>query len=279
MSELSGQRSRDGAERTPEQHDAVRRRALPLAACALIIGAISVGMLVLRPAGGDRPPAALAGPLAYCAILMGAGLLFYAKGTPRTAFARGASILAIVLGLAGTMLYAKQTVDLRGGMEKRELQNVREIALAAKKYAEDKGGQYPPDFAALLQGNYLEPERLLSPYAGAGTEYIQKEKLSLDTPQGRAAVAGHADYTYVGGDLKAGIDKEAASQIIVVYKTEPVMRVHFAVGFVDGSGRFLRLEEAQEALAKTNAARKALGLPELIRPGAIERAEKGEVQK
>jgi hypothetical protein len=251
---------------------------LPLAACGTIVGAISVAMLVLRPSGLDRPPPALAGPLAYCALLMGTGMLFYVKSTSGTAFARGASLLAIVLGLAGSMRYAKQTVDLRGGMEKRELGNVHAIALAAKQYADDKGGAYPLDFAAMLQGKYLDPEQLLSPYAGSGTEYLQKEKLSLDTPAGRAAVAAHSDYTYVGGDLRTGIDKQAAAKIIVVYKTEPVMRVHFAVGFADGSGRFLKLQEAQEALAVTNEARKGLGLPELARPGAIERAEKNETK-
>lgn len=264
-------------ERTAEQHEAVRRRAVPLAVCGIVVGVLSVVLLAFRPPAADRPPMPFAGPLAYCAILMGAGLLFYVKGTSRTGFARGASVLAILLGLAGSMLYTKQSVDLRGVREQRELQNVRSIAVAARKFAEEKGGAYPADFAALLQAKYLEPEQLLSPYAGSGTEYLQKQKLSLGTAEGRAAVATHSDYTYVGGDLRSGIEGEAASKIIVVYKTEPVMRVHFAVGYVNGSGRFLKLEEAKEALGATNEARKTLGLPELVRPGAIERAEKGEV--
>jgi hypothetical protein len=215
----------------------------------------------------------------FCALLMGAGIIYYARGTSRTGAAKALAISGLLAGMAGPVIFAKQTVDWRKGTEEQELDNVRAIAGAAGKYAADHGGAYPSGFAPMLEEKYLQSEQLLSPYAGSGTEYLQKEKLSLNTPEGRAAVVTHSDYTYVGADLKAGIEKDAASKIIVVYKTEPVMRVHFAVGYVDGKGQYLTLEEAQAALAATNDARKGLGLPPLQRPGAIERAEKGDVEK
>jgi hypothetical protein len=250
----------------------------PLGVCAVVVGVVSVLMLWMQGTGAYHPPAALAGPLAYCAMLMGVGLLFYAKGTSGTGLAKGASAVAIVLGIAGSMMYAKQTVEWRRGTEGRELENVQAIAKAAVAYAVDKG-TYPPGFAEMLGGKYLEPERLLSPFAGAGTEYLQKNKITVESPEGRAAVAAHADYTYVGGDLKGPVPAEVGKRLIVVYKTEPVMRVHFAAGYADGSGKYLTLEEAQKALEETNGARKELGVGPLERPEAIERAEEAEKKK
>jgi hypothetical protein len=166
------------------------------------------------------------------------------------------------------VIYAKQAIDWRKGTEGRELENVSAIARGAKKYADEHEGTYPKDLAALLDGKYVSADELLSPFGGGGTEYILK-----NPPAGNAApdVAGHSDYTYTGVDLRLG--KEAVQPaVIVVYKTEPVMRVHFSAGFMDGSAKFLDLEGAEEALKENNKARGRMGLAPLTQPASVTKA-------
>jgi hypothetical protein len=181
---------------------------------------------------------------------------------------------AILLGIAGTMVYSAQIVQWRRDTEGRELENVSAIARGAKKYAEEHGGVYPPDLESLVAANYVAAEQCLSPFGGKGTEYMH---VTQPTPAASEA-AHHADYTYVGKDLKLPLSPEAAGKIIVVYQNEPVQRKLFAVGYASGNGEYLSLEQAEEALKTCNEARAGMGLKALERPESMEKAREAETQ-
>src|SRR4051794_35252506 len=110
--------------RTPEQHDAVRRRALPVAIAGLICGVIGAGLPWTVHISAFQPPSVLAMNLAFCAMLMGAGILFYVKGTSGTGISALLSAAAIGLGMAGIAIFTWQGVQSRSLREQRELENV-----------------------------------------------------------------------------------------------------------------------------------------------------------
>src|SRR5436305_1183549 len=97
-------------QRTPEQHAAVRRRSLPVAIVANVLGVVALAMLGSRTVGVHMPPDLFAANISFCAILMGVGILFYAGGTPRLRVARVLCLTAILLGLAGPALFARQSL-------------------------------------------------------------------------------------------------------------------------------------------------------------------------
>jgi len=262
-------------QRTPEQHAAVRRRSQPVAIVANVLGVVALAMLGSRTVDVHMPPDLFAANISFCAILMGVGILFYAGGTPGLRVARVLCLTAILLGLAGPALFARQSLQWRVIMESTEKQRAVDIAQAAAKYAGEHGGAYPPDLATLLEGKYVTPETLLSPWGGQGTEYHRDMQ---QKGQSTIKMATPADYTYVGGDLHVPLPPAAASAIIVVYETEPVLRDHFAVAFADGTSRILTLDEALKVLQACNKARATLKLPPLKKPESMERAAAAQTQ-
>ena len=276
-------------ERTPEQHAAVRRRALPLGFCALVCGILALVLLLLKPIDVNHPPNVLAVNLSFCALLMGAGIIFYARGTSGTGAARAIALAGLLAGLAGPAIFAKQTVDWRKGTEGRELENVSSITRAANAYAVEHNGQYPPNLLVLLEGKYLTPESLISPFAATAvlTDDVKELRTKFKESEVLSTIDAHSDYTYSGGDLvlpsvatSAPATAAAAAtrpatlppEIIVAYAKFPVMRVNIAVAYVDGNANFVSLEEAEAAVKACNDARVKLGLPALARPESVERA-------
>jgi hypothetical protein len=268
-------------QRTPEQHDAVRRRALPLAFCGLICGIAGIALLAMRDVGAEHPPNVIAVNLSFCALLMGAGLIFYAKGTPGTGAAVLVAVAALLTGLAGPALYARQTLFWRAGTEGRELENVAAIARAAKAYAAENGGVYPPDLMVLLEQQRITPKTLISPFGA--TEILKDDVKALRArfkdEDVRSTIDAHSDYIYVGSDLRLPPATQPGAQaegfppeIVVAYAKSPVMRSNQAVAFADGRGRFATLEQAQQIWQAGNKARAKLGLPALAHPASVERA-------
>src|SRR5580704_15340471 len=115
-------------EKTPEQMEGVRRRALPVAIGGSLCGAAGIGLGLLTQISAFNPPSFLAMNLAFCAILIGVGILVYASGTPGTGGAAVFSLAAILMGLSGTGIYARKAVDFRGDCETQEADNLSEIA-------------------------------------------------------------------------------------------------------------------------------------------------------
>jgi len=63
------------------------------------------------------------------------------------------------------------------------LANLRGIGAACHVYADDHGEQFPPDFQALLDGNYLVPKQLESPRHPPGMVamvYVPGQSMSHD---------------------------------------------------------------------------------------------------
>src|SRR4051794_8268006 len=122
-------------ERTEEMHAAVRRRSLPVAICGIICALVGLSLTLFTPITPFTPPNFIGMNLQFCAMLIGAGIFFYAKPTPGTHAAVACSIAAVLLGMGGTVFYTLQTVKLRAIKEERELDNVASIAVTAKQYA------------------------------------------------------------------------------------------------------------------------------------------------
>jgi hypothetical protein len=274
-------------QRTAEQHEAVRRRALPIAFSAAILGIAGLILQVTSPVGVLQPPNLLAVNLSFCAILMGAGIVLYTRGTPGTAWAVAVSIFAVITGMIGPMVFARQTVEHHRLVEDRELNNVTAIALAARKYADGHEGVYPADLLVMLDEKLLSPADLQSPFVfKKGLHDVLSNLDSLRKTMSRAdllkAVETDSDYLYLGGDLKippgppTGATAPATAalpgDIIVASSNTTVMRINLALSFADGSSRFITIDDIPQVMESCNAGRARLGLGTLRPPPIIEHA-------
>jgi len=140
----------------------------------------------------------------------------------------------------------------------------------------------------LLEGKYLAPESLISPFDATAvlSDDVQELRMKSKESQVLSAIDAHSDYTYVGGDLSIstttsapGAGVETAThpaalpvEIIVVVAKSPVMRVNIAVGFVDSSAKFATLDEWSPIEKACNDARAKIGLPPLAPPESVARA-------
>ena len=260
-------------ERTPEQHDAVRRRALPVAIGGFICGLAGVLLPFLTTVNAATPPNLLAMNLAFCALLIGAGILFYVKGTPGTRAAAFLCILTILLGMAGTLLYTRQAVQSRSLREDLERSNVAAIARAARDYAADHAGTYPADLLVLLEEKRLAPQTLRSPY-GNPSDFF--DRFDAATTQASRAdllqsVETASDYDYLGSDLKS-IPADLAGKILVASSKRPVLRISLAVGFADATSRYITLEEMHAVIDACNDARHKVSLGDFREPAVIRQA-------
>jgi hypothetical protein len=261
------------AEGTAEQHEAVRRRALPVGLAAAALGAAAVGLAVTTPASAYVPPSLLGANLAFCAMLIGAGILLYARRTPGTRTASVTALAALLLGMIGTLLYTWQAVQWRQTREGMELADVRAVAQAAGTWAAKHGGEYPQDLLVLLEDQELQPQALQSPYGRHDPLFNNFAGVRGSMPRNDLlrSVETASDFLYLGGDLK-NVPPNAAKEVLVAVSANTVLRVSLAVAFADGTSRFLTLEEVPTVIAQCNAARKKLGLGDLRPPAILQAA-------
>jgi hypothetical protein len=279
-------------ERTPEQHAAVRRRSAPIALGGVICGIGALVMLMTRNVNHTSPPNIFAMNLSFCAMMIGVGILFYVKGTPGARTAITFSLLSLLTGLVGPMLFAKQSLTWRLAIENQELANVVGIVTASRTYAQGHDGKFPPDLNALLDAGLLTAEHLHSPFGNGETITMQERvKNQKMTAQEFATwYARHSDYDYYGGDYTlqaiAASTRPAASapaapapdfsRVIIAASTDVIMSSKLSAGFLDGHGEFIGLEGAEAALKATNDARAGMNLPVLRPPRSIEHAREME---
>jgi hypothetical protein len=236
-----------------------------------------------------HPPAILGVNLSFCAMMMGVGILFYARRMRGVRVAMVASVLALLMGIAGSAIFAWQSKHWHMAMEQRELGNVAAIATAARRYAQHNGGVYP-ELPVLMERGGVKADQFHSPF---GSEESLKKRKELSPGDFATWYAKHSDYLYFGGDLRLAPPPTAATEsstgpatrpgmeelpaeIIVTCSEDAIMRTSLSVGFADGHGAFLDLSEAKAALAASNEARRKLGLPEVRNPDSVRKAEELE---
>ena len=257
-----------------EQQDMVRRRSLPIAISGAICGIGGLALLLTSPVGLNRPPNIYAVNLSFCAMMMGIGILFYARHTPGTRGAAVACIVAMLTGFVGPLVYTKQSLDFKRVTESGELANVAAITAAARQYAEAHDGNYAPDLATLLEVRLVTIETLHSPYE-AGTfawpatlpGHDELEKL----------IDEHADFQYFGAGVKI-VDaqgeqaKSEFDHIIIAAKRYPIARKEISIAFGDGHADFVGGDDWEILWTRSNDARRSLGFPEIRRPSTSEPA-------
>jgi hypothetical protein len=291
--------------RTPEQHDAVRRRAWPLAFGGVLCGLAGLVMLLGRPISPLTPPNVYALNLSFCAMLIGIGILFYVRGTPGNRPAIAMCIIALLTGGAGPLIFARQSISWHIAMEGKERQNVERIAQAAYQWALGHDGHYPGTLQAMVDGKLLTPDDLHSPF-GNSESFAQRKKLA--PADFEKWYATHSDYSYLGADLdlnaalrvassqpagtatRPAVSTSAATHpafpaiaqlppdVLIAASFDVIMSTEMSASFMDGHSDFLDLEKAESALKATNAEREKMGLPEIRPPDAVERAREEERQ-
>lgn len=259
------------------QRDAsVRRIGLPIGVASAVIGVISLVMLITRLVSAYQPPALIAVNLSFCAMMMGVGILFYIRHTPRMRIALVSSIIAMATGLAGPVLFAKLSIDYRSAEQNQELANLTAIAAAAKTYAQSHDGNYPPDLATLVEQKLIPESALHSPY-----ERMAIAPTTLPTDHGalQKYLDDHTDYQYFGQGLRlqsapsAHPDEDLFPHILLASRRDPIERRDLSVGFTDGRADMIGLEEAEQILKTSNDARKSFGFAAVSPPSSVERAE------
>jgi type II secretory pathway pseudopilin PulG len=247
--------------RMPEEHAHIRRRAFPIASAGVLLGSVALALTLTSGVNAFQPPSLLAANLAFCAMLMGAAMLFYARGTPGARPAAVASLASLLLGMTATFLFTAQAVHSRQAREDLELANIRAIATAGNEYAAAHQGAYPPNLQALIQAG-LDPRMLQSPYG---------QHKNINPKDLAPAVDDASDYLYLAGDLQ-DVSKDAAPTLLVAVSKNTVLRVNLALAFADGTSRFVTLDEISPVITACNSARAKLNLPPLKTPPIIQSA-------
>jgi hypothetical protein len=283
--------------RTPEQQDAVRRRSRTLSLCGLFCGILGLVLLLSKTIAVDHPPMVFAVNLSFCAMMIGIGILFYIKGTPGVTVARAASIVAIVSGIAGPLVFSWQSMIWHQQVEHRELGNAESIAKGATAYARRHDGQYPDALVTLLCTGDVPLENMNSPFGSMiRPQDMQRLRMELVTLQqfNRAGLQAPeqaltavfaqeinklGDYQYFGTGLtlpNGGADPKATlpEEIILASSRNAIMRTNLTVAFADGRATFLDQGDAEAALTRSNNARTSLGFDIIRPPEVIQRAQK-----
>ena len=260
-------------EKTPEQVDAVQRRALPVAVGGSLCAAgIALGLLTQISA--FNPPSFLAMNLAFCAILIGVGILVYANGTPGTGGAAVFSLAAILMGLSGTAIYARKAVRFREACESRETDNLTDIAGAARKYALAHGGVYPADLLVLLDAQMIKPENLQSPYGmhdPVFNDFAVEQKAAKSREDLLHDIETRSDYLFMGADLK-NVPAELEAKIITVASANVVLHEEISVAFASARAEFLDEDDVDPARKASDDARATLGLGPMELPANVQKA-------
>ena len=253
----------------------VRRRSLPIGISGAICGVGALGLLLTSPVGLNHPPNIYAVNISFCAMMMGIGILFYARHTPGTRTAAIACIIAILTGFVGPLIYTKQTLDFKRVTESGELTNVTAIATAGRQYAESHNGTYAPDLATLLEANLITPATLHSPYE-AGT-YAWPTTLPAHDALNKL-IDEHADFQYFGAGLKI-VDaqgeqaKSDFAHIVIAAKRYPIARKEISIAFGDNHADFVGGDDWETIWTRSNDARRSLGFPEVRQPSTSEPAK------
>ena len=265
---------------TREQQEMIRRRALPIGIAGAICGIGALVLLLTSPVGLNHPPNIFAINLSFCAMMMGIGILFYARHAPGTRAAAVACIVAMLSGFVGPLVYTKQTLDFKRVTESGELANVAAIATAARQFAESHDGNYAPDLATLLESNLITPATLHSPYE-AGT-FAWPTTLPAHDALNKL-VDEHSDFQYFGAGLKivdakgpgGGGGEQADSDfahIVIATKRYPIARKEISIAFGDGHADFVEGDDWELLWTRSNDARRSLGFPEVRPPSTSEPA-------
>ncbi len=289
-----------GHERSPEQLAQIQRLGPPIAISSLVMGIAGLIILLRGTSDIHHPPSIWGVNLSFCAMLMGIGIILWAKGSGVIRWALWMSTAAVLLGAVGPFLFFKSGVDVRAQMEQKELANVAAIAKAALTYAVQHNDQLPPTLEVLRDQRLLTTDDLHSPYGS--DDVVDKLKLvaegKLSQSDYEAWHAQESDYSYLAPDLRiippfapsaaataaaatmtftsAPAGPEERALILVASAKNPVMRIRLAVAFADGSSRFITMDEAEAALKASNQARAKLGLPMMRPMDPLKRAEEAE---
>lgn len=264
--------------RTPEQHAAVRRRALPVSISAAILGVGGLIWMLASPVTAFRPPNPYAINLSFCAMLFGVGIIFYAKGTQGTRAAVILSIIAVLASLFGPMIFALQVVQYNKFAQNLELENVAAIAAAANQYAAAHEGRYASDLLTLLE-DALPVERLRSPLAfnrdprqrTGALANLKAMQATTSRDDVLRSVETESDYLYLGAELNAVAGKPVAGQIIVACSTRTVLRVRLALAYADARAQYITMDDVPRVMSDNDAARKSIGLGPMKPPAIIQK--------
>ena len=263
--------------KTPEQIAQIKRLAPPIALAALVLGILGEILLLRTTVDATHPPSVTGVAMTQCAMLMGIGILVWAKGSGVVRTSMWLCLAALLIGTPGMFIYLKGGVDLRIKWEERELANVSTIAKAAEEYARKHEGRFPSTVKGLIIEHYVAHDEAISPFGSDEiAELLKLRAQGKITQQDYDAwFATHSDYDLFTYDLTLAPMTTATAprgHILVAAAHHPVMRTRLAVAFDDGSSRFISLEEAEDVLRANNQARIKLGLPTMAPPDAIQRA-------
>jgi len=260
--------------RTLEQQDSIRRKSLPIAIGGSLCAILGLTLGAMNQVTAYHPPSFLAMNLSFSAMLIGVGILLYARGTPRTGWAAVFALAAVLIGLSGTGVYARKAVKFRELCENRELDNLTDIAGAARKYASQHGGVYPADLLVMLDEKLITPENLQSPYGMKDLLFNHFEEARAQAKSRTdllKAVETQADYIYLGDGLKS-VPEALEGKILVVASANVVLHEGVSVSFANGSSEFSNLDEIGGIRTENDKARQAMGLGPMQLPSSIQKA-------
>jgi hypothetical protein len=222
-----------------------------------------------------NPPSLFAVNLSFCAMIMGVLALYRVRQMPGQALVRAGSILAIILGMGGPIVFFAQGMNWRHSIEYGELIRAGTIAKAARAYAEAHAGQFPPGLATLVAADekdawHIRPEDLLSPFRPTRPVDVAAVR-SASAADAEKLVLAHSDFAYLGADLpgqeKFVYQKDAGAIIAVASKQENGAAFDRRIGdnitiaFASGEPRFVPAWELAKVIEASNAARADRGLP------------------
>lgn len=234
----------DGKGESQEDLPIMRGASEILALAGVIVGAASLLLAFFTPGGEPRvmgtrnPPSLLALNLAFCAMLMGVLAVYRVRGMAGQGLVRAGALAALLMGLAGPVVYARQAVTWRLAMQTAEMENLNKIGAAARVYAKRHSDMFPPDLEMLVTAGLLERASLQTPYA--------------DKP----------DYVYLGEGMRLEMVKEG-TPLILAHAPRPRGKMAVPVVYADGRTAVINSETELEAAQQANVkAREAAGLPE-----------------
>lgn len=268
---------------SPEPEDALARLmhgpSGPLAWAGFLLGLLALGLfylafgpggLIHRAITPETPPSLLAVNLSFCALFMGVASLYRVRRLPRQTLVRVIAACSLLLGLAGPALYSWQTLQWRGAMQTREIENMRQILAAVPPYLSRHDGHYPPNLEALLEVG-LDVKYLSSPYTGHQSKH--EGSVRKWTTEDLKQFAAHGDYDYLGAGLAEPVFTSDSAltknKFVLVVGKEARLRAFVAVGFADGRVELLGPEQTVAALQANHEMRAKAGLPPLRSPTTV----------
>ena len=203
---------------------------------------------------------------------MGALAIFRVRRMAGQGLVRAAAIAAVVLGMAGPMVFFGQGMHWRKSTEGMELEQLKKVAYAARQYAQAHGGAFPPNMAAMVEAGLLSPSDLISPFRGTRALVASAK---IDDQQ----LLAHSDYIYLGAGIGGKAQQDEAGLaprlIVAAAKTErgtafdKRLGESISVAFASGDAKFIPAADFAAVLTASNEARKKLGLGEMDEFGKV----------